>query len=566
MLYLIVVGCGAALVHVALVRLARRAQPSFCPPAWLRVAWVALLVLVAAVAVRHSPGPPTDLIDAFGLFWVVPAVDVFVLLTAMTVLSDRGDAGHIADRRRLLLGVLTTGALGAAGFAGYRQGASAGAAPVPERSAPSQIDPLANGAVGSYTGRFGTAGDGVDSRAAIQAALNAASDVIGTDYYSYTRRRSTTVALAPGHYLISAPDEDASLVIPPGVVLDAASATLYFDYPSRPRASWCGIRVGQDGQLRLGKLYPSERVAAPDTELVYDAVRLVQTDSNSRVVGYGDSEIRGWQGAAIRGVGAWLVFVKGVSFSNNAYGYIASRTGDGTLGYAVSQPDGSSVRNHTDLRIQDCSFVNLSHGGIVGAVQGDSNRLLERDYESLSLTVGLVGCIFENIAGCALDIASAMVVSAWDCAFEEVGADGGAMVRLDNCRVVSFAGTRVNLEGRLVPGPEGETRPFPAYVFHVAATESFVIDGMRAYNSFNPALRLADAEATVSWRIGNISAAAGALSPGPMYVEDGSFAVSGQWNKGHIVLGSHHLWVDGFGALRHKNGRPLGDTDGGVVG
>ena len=87
---------------------------------------------------------------------------------------------------------------------------------------------------------------------------------------------------------------------------------------------------------------------------------------------------------------------------------------------------------------------------------------------------------------------------------------------------LSFAGTRVNLAGRIIPGPEGETQPFPAHIFHVAATESFVIDGMRAYNSLNPALRLANAEATVSWRIGNISAAVGALSPGPMYVEDGS--------------------------------------------
>jgi hypothetical protein len=209
--------------------------------------------------------------------------------------------------------------------------------------------------------------------------------------------------------------------------------------------------------------------------------------------------------------------------------------------------------------------VNLSHGGIVGAVQSDSSRLLERDFESLSLTLGLVGCIFENIGGCALDITSAMNVSAWDCAFEEVGAGGGAMVRLENCRVVSFAGTRVNLAGRSIPGPEGETRPFPAYVFQVAATESLVIDGMHVYNSFNPALQLANAEPTGSWRIGNISAA-GSLSPGPMYVEDGSLAVSGQWDKGHIVLGSHHLWVDGSGALRHKSGPPLGDTDGGVIG
>ena len=34
----------------------------------------------------------------------------------------------------------------------------------------------------------------------------------------------------------------------------------------------------------------------------------------------------------------------------------------------------------------------------------------------------------------------------------------------------------------------------------------------------------------------------------------------------HIILGAYHLWVDSNGALRIKNGAPLGATDGTVVG
>jgi len=38
------------------------------------------------------------------------------------------------------------------------------------------------------------------------------------------------------------------------------------------------------------------------------------------------------------------------------------------------------------------------------------------------------------------------------------------------------------------------------------------------------------------------------------------------WNAGHFVLGAYHLWVDGSGRLRIKNGAPSSDTDGTVVG
>jgi len=38
------------------------------------------------------------------------------------------------------------------------------------------------------------------------------------------------------------------------------------------------------------------------------------------------------------------------------------------------------------------------------------------------------------------------------------------------------------------------------------------------------------------------------------------------YNAGRLVLGSYHIWVDGSGRLRIKNGSPTSDTDGTVVG
>jgi hypothetical protein len=41
---------------------------------------------------------------------------------------------------------------------------------------------------------------------------------------------------------------------------------------------------------------------------------------------------------------------------------------------------------------------------------------------------------------------------------------------------------------------------------------------------------------------------------------------SGSWDGGHLVLGDHHLWVDGQGELRIKTGVPTSDRDGYQVG
>lgn len=48
-----------------------------------------------------------------------------------------------------------------------------------------------------------------------------------------------------------------------------------------------------------------------------------------------------------------------------------------------------------------------------------------------------------------------------------------------------------------------------------------------------------------------------------------NFSTSGgtsSWEKGHLVLGAYHIWVDATGDLRIKSGAPTSDTDGTVVG
>ena len=557
---------GIVLLHAAVAWQLHRGYPRPVS-GWFHAAWAGTLVVVAIAAVALLP-VPSDLAGALGMLWVVPALDLVVLLAAMGLHPGRFRPGRSRDdrgeldqgRRRLLFGALATGTATAAGILADTSVPATTAAAVTPDHTPPGIDPVGRGARADYTGRLGTSGAGTDSRAGIQAALDAASDVDGVGYFDYVTRRSTTVTLPPGHYLISASESDASLVVPPGVVLDAAAATLYFDYPKSARSSWCGIRVGQAGQLRLGKLYPSGRTGPPDPELVYDAVRLVQTDDNSRVIGYGDSVISGWQGAAIRGVGAWLVYVKGLRIADNAYGYVASTTGDGTLGYEVAQVADKAVRDHTDLRLQDCYFVNLTHGGVVGAVRGTAGSLLAGDHQSLSLTVGLSGCAFENIPGYALDITSAMVVTAWDCAFEDVGTGDRGMIRMDNCGSATFTGTRVNLAANA----DDSARPVPRFVFEVATTDNLVVDGMHVFNAANRGLQMADAEPLTSWRVGDVVPGT-ALAPGPAYAAGETFAMSGAWDKGHLVLGTHHLWVDDSGVLRHKEGPPGSATDGEVI-
>ncbi|MFH0919111.1 MAG: hypothetical protein V1913_02010 [Fibrobacterota bacterium] len=56
-------------------------------------------------------------------------------------------------------------------------------------------------------------------------------------------------------------------------------------------------------------------------------------------------------------------------------------------------------------------------------------------------------------------------------------------------------------------------------------------------------------------------------SPGEKLEVSGNIkATGGGYNNGHLVLGGYHLYVDGTGDLRIKNGAPTYDGDGTVVG
>ncbi|HEY5668085.1 MAG TPA: hypothetical protein VIR03_02855 [Candidatus Saccharimonadales bacterium] len=431
-------------------------------------------------------------------------------------------------------------------------------------STPSAISPFAQGAAADYTGRNGTPGTGTDNRASIQQALNNASVVVDSSYYGYLSRKSVTVKLPPGHYLISAPSNGTpSLQIPAGVTFDFSDASLYFDYPSTATATWCAIKVGQYGQLIVGKLYNSGRVAAPDSANVYDAIRLWQTDNNSRIIGYKDSEISGFQGAGVRGVGAWISFVKGIRFTGLKYGYVASNYGDGTLGGSLSNPSGGGTnRAHTDLRISDCQFVNISNGGIVGVVQGNAGNINAADYSTSGLTLDIVHTVFENIGWYAMNIVNAFTVSLVGCAFEEVGKTGGGMVYIDTVRTFVHIGTRINLAGRSVPGPSGAVTPFPASFLEVANTGYVATSSMYVHNTYNAAMVFASAAAAY-WKTEPIYYDGFDFAAGAMY-NSKALSINGSYDKG-LVMGSTHLWIDTGGYLRTKTGAPTSATDGSLI-
>jgi len=420
--------------------------------------------------------------------------------------------------------------------------------------------------VGDYTGRRGTPGTGTDARAALQTDLDAASSVPSTgDYYDYLNRRSTTVRLAPGHYVFTAPATGPTLRVPTGVVLDCTDATLYFDYPSSARTTWCGIEIGNYGQLHLGKLYPSGRNSPPAAGSWYDGVRIVQSDNNSRVRGYADSEISGFQGAGIRGVGAWISYISGLRITDNDYGYVASNVGNG-LGYSVVNGDGSGGRAHTDLRIYDCHFVNNPYGHFLGAVQGATSNINTVDYTYLGLTLGMYGCVLENSGSPGLHVVSASTVTCVDCGFEECGSSSGPMNTFDNVRSVTISGMRVNLSGSgSVPAPGGGTvTPAPQYIFSLSSVWDFTLDGGYVYNASDPSMTLANALPSKGYRVSALESE-GALHTGGMFTGDGMTSMSGAWNGGHLTLGGHHLWVTAGGALRHKSSAPTSDTDGTAI-
>jgi hypothetical protein len=425
--------------------------------------------------------------------------------------------------------------------------------------------PTKQGAVGDYTGRVGTAGTGTDSRSTIQAALDAASNSSDATYYGYLTTNSVTVKLPPGVYYISAKsDGTPSLVVPRRVTFDTSDAVMFFDPPPSAVGTWCGIQLGQYTNLIVGRLALTPGTTFPDTADVYDAVRVWQTDLQTKITGGKDSEIRGFQGACIRNIGAWITYISGIRFANSNYGIIHSNyytpANGGAYGGVLEAPSGFTNRTSTDLRVDNCLFVNLSKGAILGQVQGKTGAVNSGDYTLSGMTVGLKGCVFENIGMWALNLINVINLATWNCDWEECGTVGSGMNYLDTVRTVNMISTRINLTGRSVPGPSGNITPSPTSFLQNSSVQSLIIESLYLHNTYNTTMKLTSATPT-SYNTSGIYKDANDFAAGATYAGINR-AMSGLWNTNHFALGVNHLWFDANGVLRKKSTAPTSDTDG----
>lgn len=440
--------------------------------------------------------------------------------------------------------------------------ASIAKADAARRYTAASVSPL----IANYTGRHTVPGTGTDARPIIQARLNAASSLTGPDWYSYLTRRSTAVTLPPGQYYLSAPSGGSpSLIVPAGVHLDTHLAQLYFDYPATPTASWCGIRVDQFASLRIGFMAPSAKNSPPDGTYFYDGVRLLGNDNaGTCVTGYADSEIRGFQGASIRGIGSWVTYVKGIRLTSE-FGYVASSWPASNI-YGYTQPGDmvpGPARGHNDIYLQDVYFNENRQGGFRGTVNGTPVNPHNLDYTSGALQAYFTNCIWEYFNNSAI-VATGYVIGLTDCAFEEVGGDAG-MATFDTVRHLKINGLRVNYTGQAVPAPGGGTAsPSNPYVFNLASVQTFEMSGGYVHNSFLDTMTLASAAAG-GYHVGPTFTDSYPLAPGPMYASRMNTHLSGTWNGGHLMLGAHHLWVDSGNVLRHGATAPTSETDGAAV-
>lgn len=421
----------------------------------------------------------------------------------------------------------------------------------------------------NYSGRKGTPGAGANDQPTLQEALADAVDLTGGDYYNYLTRRSDSVKLPPGSYVISPPAGGGPSLKVIAQYLDASDATIFIDLPAGEDPNWCGIYVGSHGQLRLGKLYNSNRVAAPTSKLIYDAVRVVGTDGGSKVSGYADSEIWGFgTGAAVRLVGAYMTHVRGLRITDNALAVVGGAMG---TAFDYKYPNGSTIpvdRRLTDTWLEDLIIVNHKYGNVVLGAQND-----EADPNALGLTPemgsiqSLRNVIIENSPARAVDVRGASLVNLDGVQTENVGNAGGSVMRFDSTRVVNISALRWNNAGTPVPAVGGGTTTVaPARYFQVNSIQSFNLDGFYSYNSHDPAVQFINSDSPpVTHTIKGVITEANEFPVDVLYRGRRHQHFSGAWNGGHPIIKYHHLWRDNAGNLRANDSQPTSDVDGNVV-
>lgn len=526
-----------------------------------------LLRVASNPALVWTGGQP-PLLPSPGTWWLDPATGD---------LSERSQDGTKWLIKTNLRGPAGYNATGAAedmqAIAAYIRG-TAGANPVAaaladtvgrELNTRREASVIVQGAKADYSGwlNVGGSGTGTDDRAAIQRALDAAVTTNGTGFWAYLSRRSVTVKLPAGSYLIGArADGQPSLQIPPGVTLDATDATLFFDYPVSPTTSWAGILVNRYANLMVGKIRPSGRRPAPDENPFYDGVRLWCTINNgTKVTGYKDSEIAGFQGAGARGVAAFVMHFAGIRFVNNQHAYVASNYGDG---YGMPRPEGAINNVHTEVYFDDCQFISNKRGGFLGAVQGKAGSINTIDYDRSGVSVWFKSSSFEDMPGYAVHATNVFNLGLTDCHIEELGKDNG-MIYLDTVRVLEIHNVMLNLAGREITGTDGQpTVARPSQILNVNSVQSLNVSGLYVHNETVQNFKLMS-NAPRSYSTSGIMWDALPLAPGP--------GVTSHWGSTHLkadyikplLLGNTRLWVDTEGRLRTSTAAPTSATDGALV-
>lgn len=280
-----------------------------------------------------------------------------------------------------------------------------------------------------------------DSRAIIQAALDAAANGSTRSYWSILELNSGTVVLKPGLYRISAPaDGSPSLVVPRGVELRTDQAKLVFDYPAAPTTNWCGVLLHSHAGLTVGGF--KTRGTAPDAAHVYDAVRSYMQDNRNVVQGVGGAGIiAGFQGAGYRSLGSYVVWLQNLRFAFCSHGIVHGHSGglvtDGVGAYAV--PSGhsenvSATRRPTDMWVQNVNLESIRGNNIVVGSPGTKELPNSVTGAADSVTGGnlhLEHVIAEGSPARFLRARELSEIIFDDVHLEEVGAPGGSMIDLD---------------------------------------------------------------------------------------------------------------------------------------
>lgn len=331
-----------------------------------------------------------------------------------------------------------------------------------------------------------------DARAAIQAALDAAA-TSSASYWSFLQPGAKTVVLPPGIHRISAPsDGNPSLVVPRGVSLRADYAELVFELPKTPTTKWAGILLHSKSALTFWRITASG--SAPDAGHCYDAIRSYMQDNGNAVKGSAGAIIRGFPGAAYRGLGSYVVWLQdfGISYCSHAivHGHSSGLVENGVYPYVTPTESNTEVVDHrrrpTDMWLQNLNISGVYGTAIVIGSAGGATK-----YNQVADTSGFTGgnlhvshVVVEDVPAKVIEARELSQMLINDLHIEESGPPSGPMIDLNTIYgLTKVEGLRLNLSRlRATRNLAGErVYADPSCIFRVQNTQRFNLNGMYAY-------------------------------------------------------------------------------------